>query len=440
MEAFCNVQTFANNYDIDEKIPKELTKLWLFTFHSKLERTMNSRLTFSDIVATNDTIWNQYIFKYNSKEYPFSVFSDNDLQKFDKKVLKSTKRMQASIFRSLKLACSMDLVNPRIVIGNSIDGIFDLLIVFQERGTDKVIDYARNLIMSKEDYYEIFKFHELNVVDKMDLYNIYYIINEFDDYEHIYEYLIFAKEIFAELSKKEDFSFLVEKYDRNGINRHNYLLFGNDCDCLFFQSTDVHHMKYDKLIREIDNFTENPMEKQRHITYVEDKKKYRLWARSFGYFTFDLLSNLIPDEGVKKILLSTDRYGECHVNANKLAMSLSESDKASAYIVGGKFKENENDYFFHSWIEIDDKNVVIDFNHNIVMNRDKYYKLYEIVAISKTPALEMSEIIQTVIHDAGFSMHPMGLNYFGTEIMWNLKKNEKVFKKAEKGGFYESSR
>ena len=254
-------------------------------------------------------------------------------------------------------------------------------------------------------------------------------MNKFGDYEHIYEYLIFTKEIFNELSKKDEFSFFGEKYDRNGINRHNYLLFGNDFDCLFFQSADVGHMKYNKLIREIDDFTENPTVKTKHITYVKDENKYKLRARNFGYFTFDLLSNLVSDEEVKEILLSNGRYGECHVNANRLAMSLSDSDKASAYVVGGKFKENETDYFFHSWIEIDDKNVVIDFNHNIVMNRDKYYKLYEIVAISKTPVLEMRDIVQTVIHDAGFSMHPMELNYFGTEIMRDLKKNEKVFKK-----------
>ena len=156
METFCNAQTFANNYCDDEKIPKKLIKLLLFTYNSKFDRNVNSKLPFSDIVAANTANGDKYIFRFNGKEYPFSVFSDNELQKFDKKMLKNVKRIEESKLRSLKLACSLDLVNPRIVIGNSINGIFDILIVFQENGIEKVIDYARNLIMSKENYYEIF--------------------------------------------------------------------------------------------------------------------------------------------------------------------------------------------------------------------------------------------------------------------------------------------
>lgn len=430
METFCNAQTFANNYDNNEKIPKKLCRLILFTSHSKFSRKVNSRLPYcSDIVVSNTTNGEDYVFKYDGKTYPFSVFSDSELQTFDKKTLESAKRIKAQTFRSLKLACSMDLVNPRVVIGNSIVGTFDLLIVFQENGIDKVIDYARNLVMNKADYYEIFKFNELNMVDKMDLYNIYYIMNKLGDYEHIYEYLIFTKEIFNELSKKEDFNFFAEKYDRSGINKHNYLLFGDDSDSLFFQKEDGCHMKYGKLIRELDDFTENPTRKSKHISYVKDKDKYMLKARNFGYFTFDLLSNLISDEEEKEKLLSTDRYGECHINANMIARSLPSKDKASSYIVGGKFKVNENDYFYHTWVEIDEKNVVIDYNHNIVMNRDKYYKLFEIVPISKISVLEMKDIVQTVIYDADFNMHPMELNYFGPELMRDLKKNEAVLKK-----------
>ena len=129
----------------------------------------------------------------------------------------------------------MNLVNPRVSIGNSITGIFRLLIIFQEGKNEQVIDYAKNLVMDKNDYYELFKFQEINVVDKFDLYNIYYFINEFNDYKHIYEYLMFTKEILKELSWKEEFKFLTKPYDSSGINKHNYVFLGNDHDCLFFQ-------------------------------------------------------------------------------------------------------------------------------------------------------------------------------------------------------------
>lgn len=38
MEQFSNAQTFANNFNIDEKIPKKLFKLELFTAYSRLGR------------------------------------------------------------------------------------------------------------------------------------------------------------------------------------------------------------------------------------------------------------------------------------------------------------------------------------------------------------------------------------------------------------------
>ena len=85
MEKFCNIQTFADNSSINEKIPKKLIKLLLFTSYSKFSRNVNSNLHFSDIVKKNTTNGEDYVFNYNGKMYPFSVFSDNEIQKFDKK-------------------------------------------------------------------------------------------------------------------------------------------------------------------------------------------------------------------------------------------------------------------------------------------------------------------------------------------------------------------
>lgn len=149
MKEFCNAQTFANNYDSNEEIKEELCRLMLFTTHPKSTRNSNEKFLSSDIVISNTTSEN-YIFKYNGKTYPFSVFSDKELQKYDKKILESEKRTKSHIGKSLKLACSMNLVNPRIAIGYSIVKIFETLIVFQENGIDKVIDYTKNLIMIKK--------------------------------------------------------------------------------------------------------------------------------------------------------------------------------------------------------------------------------------------------------------------------------------------------
>ena len=63
------------------------------------------------------------------------------------------------------------------------------------------------------------------------------------------------------------------------------------------------------------------------------------------------------------------------------------------------------------------------------MNRDKYYKLFEAKPISKTLSTEMEDIIQTIYYDAKLELHPLELNYFGKEIMNDLKKNEKILQK-----------
>lgn len=370
-----------------------------------------------------------YIFNYEGKTYPFSVFSDRKLQNIDKKILESNERYKEYLHRVLKLACSLDLVNPRVAIGNSLEKIYSLIIIYQENGIEKVIDYSKNLIMTKKDYYELYKFNELNIVSKMDLYNIYYLLTKFNNYQYIFEYLLFTKEIFDELSKKNMFSFFKEKYNINGLNKNNYLLFGNNSDSLFFWGVDSKHSKFEKIIREVNDFTENPQEKSKHISYDKEKDRYMLKERKFGYFTFDLISSLTKNEEVQKILLSKERYGECHINANILGRALEDENKKSAFIVGGKFKINEIDYFYHTWVEIDDNNTVLDFNHNIVMNRDKYYKLFEIVPISKTPVFEMEDIIKIVENDADLGLHPMYLNYFGSEVRQDLKKNEMIFKK-----------
>ena len=429
MDKYNTIQMFTEQYIDDKKISKELGKLMMFTAHSKFDRDIASRIHLSKNILNDKN--KDYIFNYNEKSYPFSVFSDRDLQKYDKKILGSSKRLNEGLYGTLKLACSMDLVNSRVAIGNSKAGILYLLILHEENGIDKVIDYARNLEMSKDDYYELFHFDEINVIDKYELYNIYRVLTILNNFDDIYYYLIFTKEIFNDLARNNEFNFLTEKYDKSGFNRHNYLLFGKDCDSIFFRKEDAVN-KNGSIIREIDSFTENPTKKSRHISKSKEKGRYIFKHWKIGKFKFRLLSDKIVNQEIKNILLSSDRYGECHENSNKLIRSLTDRDTQSAYVVGGKIKVNEIDYFLHSWIEIDEKNIVVDFNHNIVMNRDKYYKLYGAVAITKTKAIDMKEIVKKVIFEADFfTLHPMDINYFGYEFMNDVMKNEKLLKKKD---------
>ena len=427
MESFSNVNLFFNNCYREEEIPKELLKLSLFTACSKLERELFSKTSLFQKNLNQEDGYS-YMFHYEGNSYPFSLFSDYDLQDYDKKILKSNKRYKEFLGRTLKLVCSLDLVSPKVVIGNSLMENFSLLILFSEDGVNKVIDYSKNLVMNQEDYYKIFCFQDINVVDQFDLYQIHYLMDEFQDERHIFEYLIFTKEIFHDLEKQPIFSSFFSTYDCDGIHGHNYLLFGNNHDCLFFQEEDIGRLKYEELVRELNNFTENPSLPSRHISYDKEKSCYQWKDRKFGSFTFSLFSDFVLDSDVKKELLSKNRYHKCHKNSIMVACSLAKKDAQSAYVVGGKFLENEKDYFYHSWVEIDDSNTVIDYNHNIVMNRDKYYDFFGVEVINRILVSDVKDVLHSFI-DFGFSFHPMYISYFGQEFMRDFQKNQKILER-----------
>ena len=192
---------------------------------------------------------------------------------------------------------------------------------------------------------------------------------------------------------------------------------------------DYDNLAFKKIREELANFTLNPKQETDYIKYDRSINQYSLNAKDFGYFTFNLLSDQYKNEDLKKQLLSDTRYEECHKNSVLTALSLREEDRKSAHIVGGKIKANDVDYFFHSWVEVDDINTVIDFNRNLIMNKYRYYKLFGAVAINRTSIDDMIDIIKTVVFDAKLDIHPMTLNYFGKELMNDLKKNEKILKK-----------
>lgn len=221
------------------------------------------------------------------------------------------------------------------------------------------------------------------------------------------------------MSKKTVFNFLSKKYDQNGRNLKNYLLFGNESDIIFFQDIDN---GYTKLQRELDNFTENPKVLSKHISYDEKKREYVLKASKNSKFYFNLLSDFVDNEGIKSELLSKKRYHHCHVNSQVVANGLGDN----SLIVGGKVKINENDYFYHSWVE--EENLVYDYNHNIIMDKEEYYKLYGAIPISKTNNHNMKDIIKKLVLDYNI-VDSMTINYLGEEFYKDFLRNEKVLKK-----------
>lgn len=404
-----NLLLFANN-QTDRVFDKSLVSLIVFLFNSSLEKQM--MITFGNKISKgpND---NEYIFNYGNKEYAFSALRDRNLQMVDKKILSNMKSSRKNApMRTLKLACSMQLQDIKMIIGSSVQGCFDMLISFRENGEVKIIDYANNIVMNKDDYYDLFKFEELNTLSKSDLYKIYYFINMLGNYENTYEYLLFKDEIFQELSNKKDLEWLKEKYAADGTHSSLFSILGDKSDVLYFQNRDYKNSPYQLLRKELSYFTINPVNKRYHIRKYGDA--YIFKSKKIGEFKFKLLSDLIDNEKVKKELLSLSRGGHCHFKAIEIANSFQNQD--NIFVVGGKIKINDVDYSFHSWVEVADENLVIDYNHNLIMDKDKYYELLGAVPINKSEIAKINEAGQLINETAQLNLHPMYYNYFCDEL------------------------
>lgn len=435
MAEFCNIQTLVYGEGLEKyvNIDNKLISLMNFTTKSNYYRNFCNRLPFAKNMTGVTTKKDCYIFKYLGKEYPFSLFSEWNLQDIEKENIKdSQRRIKMSTLRNLRLACSLDVVNPKLIIGNSSFRALDTLISYEDKDIEKIIDYSKNLVMKADDYFELFQFDKLNTLEKWKLFNVYSVIAEMDCWEHLFEFLLFYDEIFSDLAKNEMFDEynMQKRFNAKGFHKKNNSILGNKSDSLFFDvEFDQAKFKYKDSRREIDDFTLNPSIFTEHVRYDEKKKKYIYEDKDFGMFEFGLLSDSFESEEEKADLLSKHRYHRCHFNSQKIIESLAKVDQENAFLVAGKIRANDTNDFYHSWVEIDSKNVVLDYNRNFVMNRDKYYKLYGAVALQKTTAADIKEIYDKLINEAELLLTDKDLNYFGAEILRDLKKNEKVFSK-----------
>lgn len=359
-----------------------------------------------------DIIDDNYSIQINDKKYLFKILSDMDgLINFDKEVLKTRKRQAYSIYRNLRLMFTLSIAFPKLIVGCDKNKILRTLILYNEDDKALVIDYANNIIMQDKDYYELFGFKELNILDRVDLYYLYTLIKENSEFEKIEYYLLYSEEILESVKRK---GMLVD-----GINVRNCLLVGSYCDSVFFSDFDSEH---NKIREELDSFTLDPNKIYEFIIYDKKCDKY---YHSRGNFYFDLLSNYIKDEELKSELFSTNRYSYCHANSQYVAFLIGKSSK----VVGGKIRVGENSYFYHSWVEIDEKNLVLDYNHNLVMNKDDYYKLNGAVAINKTPINELVSYLNEINFKLGLKLDSYMINYFGQELHKDITKNKQLLTK-----------
>ena len=434
MKSFSNIQTFLENVPPKKVIDDNLKDLLTFAGLSKKGRIFFISSLLTQLSTGIYPRWKHYIFSYQHQKYPFEVLSDWNLQKHDLDILKNwEKRGNYALLRTLKMASSkyLSLIDPHVIIGNSsFDSLYPIITFFENKDSEKVIDYARNLVMNKEDYYHLFEFEEISSIDNYELYCIYKILEEALNESLIYPLLLFPKECLKELSRLDGNSYLTQKFDRVGINYRNYSLFGDYCDDMFFDSLDTEDTKYDNLRIQIDNFTKERDKTKKQVSVsevIDGLPVYQIQKTKVGcvsdFFT--------PESKIIDLLHSDKRYRKCHDSSQHIGKVFTDISE-NIYIVGGKVSANDKEYYYHSWVElfIDGECYVLDCNHNLWIKRKDYYKIYEAIPISKTKVSDMKEIVQTVILDAVFhSLNSMDLNYFGKEFQDCVKKNEKIVSK-----------
>ena len=275
--------------------------------------------------------------------------------------------------------------------------------------------------MEKKKYYELFKYNEINSVSKSDLYKIDCFTRILNASNLIYELLIFNNEIKSNLSKSNilDLSIYRKRYDKNGINSENYCLIGDNSDFMFFSNVDMKNRKYSNIIDELVEFTltKNITDRIEQL----NEYQYRIKINDNKSINFSLLSDTLEDKSLKELLLTEERYGHCHEFARIMTSIHYKLFKDKVKLVSGKIKTNDIDSFYHSWVEIEGVNKVIDFNNNIVIGKDDFYDLFGAKKISETKASKVEEMYNILYEE--FKFHPMEINLLGTEMMNNLKKS-----------------
>ena len=265
-----------------------------------------------------------------------------------------------------------------------------------------------------------------------DIYLIYSVICDFEAYDLTVKLLLCNKEMIKDIGR--NFTYL-KTFTKDGINSRNLSIFGSGSDCIFSSEVDSKGWKYNNVRNLLAAFTMNPTKKSIFFKKLKDKK-YMLLLPNLKV-KFRILSDYVKDNKIKEELLSEKRYGKCHDNSFITARAFKKYDKElkEALVVSGTQRFNDKDSTNHSWVELiyDDYTLVVDYNMNIIMNIDDYYKIFGSIVIQKTEVNELEEI-KSNIQSLGINLHNLYTNYFGKELNNDVKKVLKMFNESNKKG------
>lgn len=242
------------------EINPALEKLVLFmnlNAEQKEEETLNPE---SGIVRGNE----YYVLYHNGKMYSFTLLEDKEyVQQVDKDILADKEKRKDSIFsRTLRLASSCHFADAKWILATSPIDFINCLIETE----NMIIDYQRNLIMDKEEYYTLFDIKEISRLDRYDVCSIYQIILERPNSNLLHYFLLAPKEMLREIYK--NFPTVLDFASEYGIHERNCLLW-NDID-FFNEELDKKYLKYKDVIKVLEEFTLNPNGQKENFKKVNE--------------------------------------------------------------------------------------------------------------------------------------------------------------------------
>ncbi len=361
----------------------------------------------ADLIKVKRSGKGEYIY---DDQYPFRCLSDLPLLKGDKRNLEDAEKgYNSRILRSMQIALSKELINAKLITviqkDEDNDFLFNLLIEYEKNNKKLIIDYLKNLIMEKEGYYHVY--HNTREIQTLSQPELYSLMEESVKSEipiDKYTLLISGNELLK--NKKR-------KYHSTGIHKNNDFLLKNEDVC----STSEYYLS--PMDKEIQKFMENPQKPIKNITYSKKGKCY-----CYKRTPFKLLFDLTKDD-IKEQFLSKKDTGSCHGNS-LLVMEFLEMSGTKAQLVNGKMRKNSYEELDYTIVETE-KNV-IDFNRNLIMEKDNYYKMTGFTVINKTDKKLLDEN-KNLLSSYGIDMDSKIIGYFSQEFNHDLAKNKHLLKK-----------
>ena len=157
------------------------------------------------------------------------------------------------------------------------------------------------------------------------------------------------------------------------------------------------------------------------VHYDEETDRYK-YIDGELVIPFNMITRLCKtDDKVIKELLSKDRAGYCHSSIMSIAPNVPNSRVVTGYVVYG------NNKYLHTVLEynVGDKEVILDWTRNIVMEKKDYCKLTKFQDVTRFDGELVGNDIDVL---KGLGIDSKTYCTFRNEIMNDINKNKSIYR------------